>query len=108
MTGELSLVPMVGPIGERLCDPCRTEVVEIDREWIHPGRWEVTYYCPDCEREADLPIGTAVVFSGGGAEDIRRDRVRSVTDAYVENHMSVGALERSLDRVYGIERGGDE
>ncbi len=86
------------PMGSFLCDLCDTEPVTVDREWLGPGSWKQTKVCPDCDRQTTLEISTGYIYhpdKSGWANKLKR--------VFVESEMSVESLERSLDRVYGLE-----
>ena len=85
------------PMEPLLCDLCDTEPVTVDREWLGPGKWEETKTCPDCDRETTTQLETIVVHKD---RDGWADRLKRI---FSETEMSVESLEKSLDRLYGLD-----
>jgi len=87
------------PLSSLLCDLCDTEPVTVDREWLGPGTWEQTRVCPECDRETTLEVSAG----GFGYHTDRSGWADKLERVFVESEMSVESLERSLDRVYGLD-----
>lgn len=93
---ELS-VEQTEPGGAFNCDLCETEVSRVDWEWLGPGVRLYLYRCPECERETVMRTQTGTV--AGDGEYYAEQLVRW----YTESDMSIEALERSIERAFGMD-----
>ena len=78
------------------CDLCEIAPETVDKEWMGNGEWRETWRCPSCERE------TVMTFSGTVSWRDSSELADYIAQEYVKSEMSVASLERSLDRVYGL------
>lgn len=97
---ELNLT-QAEPLGTLHCDLCDTEPTTTDREWLAPGKWRYTKVCPECDRQTTVEMEAAYphMDRDGWANRIKR--------IYAESEMSEESLERSLDRVFGLDEDED-
>ncbi|MDS0280070.1 hypothetical protein NDI85_19990 [Halomicroarcula sp. S1AR25-4] len=95
-TEDITTTVAVGPT----CEECESLDVEtVDRVWAGPSAWDRRRYCRDCGYIWEEATEEGLVDLSPSK---RSKHVEDVHSAYVHGRLSDEALERSLDRVFGL------